>query len=69
MALRLERGTLFKRLGFTGERFGSLDAAWVKTCRQNLSTGVSLLDPAGPDRGRILSRWRLRINVPIEEAE
>ena len=67
MALRLGRGTLFKRLGFTGECFGAPDAAWVKFCREHLSAGVSLLDPAGPDRGRIVSRWKLRINVPIEE--
>ena len=69
MAVRLDRGTLFKRLGFTTERFGKADERWIKACREHLSAGVSLLDPQGPNRGRIVTRWRLRINIPISAAE
>lgn len=69
MALRLGGGTLFKRLGFTTEMFGKADEGWIKACRDHLSTGVSLLDPAGPNRGPIITRWRLRINLPIPTAE
>jgi predicted transcriptional regulator of viral defense system len=65
-AARLGRGTVFKRLGFFAERFGRVDPAWLTTCRDNLSAGVSLLDPAGPARGPVVSRWRLRVNLPIE---
>ncbi len=64
--LRLGRGTVFKRLGFFAERFGRADPAWLTTCRDHLSAGVSLLDPAGPARGPIVSRWRLRVNIPME---
>jgi predicted transcriptional regulator of viral defense system len=67
MAERLGRGTVFKRLGFTTEMFGKADEHWFADCRKQLSSGVSLLDPSGPRRGRILSRWRLRINVPLPE--
>jgi len=67
MADRLERGTVFKRLGFTTETFGLADERWFEDCRKHLSAGVSLLDPAGPTRGKIVSRWRLRINVPLPE--
>lgn len=69
MAVRLGHGTLFKRLGFTAERFGRTDERWIRTCREHLSAGVSLLDPQGPDRGPIVTRWRLRINIPISDAE
>jgi predicted transcriptional regulator of viral defense system len=64
LAAKLGRGTIFKRLGFTGERFGHPSQAWLEACRSKLSAGVSLLDPTGPRRGPIVSRWRLRINVP-----
>ena len=67
LAAKLGRGTIFKRLGFTAERFGKPSEAWLEACRARLSAGVSLLDPAGPRRGPILSRWRLRINVPLGE--
>jgi predicted transcriptional regulator of viral defense system len=67
-ATRLGRGTVFKRLGLTAERYGRPDAAWLQACRDHLSAGVSLLDPAGPSRGPIVSRWRLRVNVPLEPA-
>lgn len=65
MAARLRRGTIFKRLGFTTERFGRADKDWFAACRKHLSAGVSLLDPTGPARGPIVTRWRLRINVPL----
>lgn len=65
LARRLERGTVFKRLGFTAERFGQPADAWLAACREHMSAGVSLLDPAGPRRGPIVSRWRLRINSPV----
>ncbi len=67
MAVRLRRGTVFKRLGFTTETFGNADERWLATCQKHLSAGVSLLDPSGPTRGPINTRWRLRINVPISD--
>lgn len=65
-AKRFGRGTVFKRLGFTGETWGNVDQRWIDECRREISAGVSKLDPKGPNRGRILTRWNLRINVPIE---
>jgi predicted transcriptional regulator of viral defense system len=68
LAGRLGRGVVFKRLGFTAERFGRVDEHWLKQCEAGISSGVSLLDPGGPRRGPTLGRWRLRINVPIDNA-
>jgi predicted transcriptional regulator of viral defense system len=69
MAVRLGRGALFKRLGFTTEKFGKADEPWLRACRDRLSAGVSLLDPEGPAHGPIITRWRLRINIPIADFE
>jgi len=59
-------GAIFKRLGYLAE---ALDvpipgaerriAAW----REQLSQGTALLDPRGPRKGPIDSRWRVRVNL------
>ncbi len=67
LAARLGRGSVFKRLGFTAERFGDPEDAWIERCRAGLSTGIALLDPSGPKRGPIVSRWRLRVNIPVDD--
>lgn len=67
-AKRIGRGTIFKRLGFTAERFGKPSPEWLRECKCGMSKGISLLDPGSPDRGPIVSRWRLRVNIPLEGA-
>jgi len=66
-AVRFDRGTVFKRLGYTAERLGITDHTWLDECRSHMSAGMSRLDPAGPDRGPLVTRWRLRVNVPFDE--
>jgi len=57
--------TVFKRLGFLIETL-SLDAAEVvAACKERMSSGLTLLDPSGPNGGRIYRRWGLRLNVRI----
>lgn len=63
---RLGRGSIFKRLGFTAELFGNRDREWLTRCREQISSGIALLDPSGPRRGRIASRWRVQINIPLD---
>ena len=60
---RLGRGTVFKRLGYLAERSGIADDDFVEACRSRITKGVSRLDPDGPTRGRIVSRWHLRVNT------
>ncbi len=67
-AERYAKGVVFKRLGFTAETFAAPSQDWLERCRAGMSKGVSLLDPGGPKRGRIVTRWRLRINLPIDNA-
>ncbi len=66
-AEKLNRGVIFKRLGFTAEIFGQIPESWLEKCRERLSAGISNFDPTGPKQGKIISRWRLRINLPVEE--
>jgi predicted transcriptional regulator of viral defense system len=66
-AVRFGRGVVFKRLGFTAERLGVANRAWLDACRSHISAGISRLDPAGPNRGPIVTRWRLRANLPFDE--
>jgi predicted transcriptional regulator of viral defense system len=66
-AHRIGSGALFKRLGFTAERFASPAEHWLAECRERLTRGIALLDPAGPSRGKIVSRWNLKVNVPMPE--
>ncbi len=58
-------GAVFKRIGFTAESFGDVSEAWRERCHAGMSAGISRLDPTGPDRGQIITRWRLRVNIPI----
>ena len=65
-ALRYKRGTIFKRLGFLAEKLNApVSEEWYETCRKNLSKGISYLDPDGPEKGRIVSKWNLCINIPL----
>jgi predicted transcriptional regulator of viral defense system len=66
-ANELHRGVVFKRLGFTAESWGEVTPQWLQSCRKHLSAGISRLDPKGSDKGRIQTRWRLRINLPLGE--
>ncbi len=64
---KMQNKTIYKRLGFILESL-NLDASdLMKKCEKNLSQGFSLLDPSGPDTGKYLRRWKLKINVNIAE--
>lgn len=65
-AKRYGRGSVFKRLGFTAERFGNAGAAWLAECHRNAASSVIRLDPASPSRGSIITRWGIRVNIPVD---
>lgn len=66
-AERLGNRTVFKRLGYLIESLGVEAPEVVDACLGRRSSGVTDLDPAGPGRGRINTRWNLRVNVSIGE--
>lgn len=65
-ALKLNRGAIFKRLGFTAELLGKVPDTWLHLCKKHVTSGISKLDPAGAEHGPIVTRWRLRINIPLK---
>lgn len=64
-AERLANRAVFKRLGYITEAL-SRDEGLAAACRERISSGISALDPGGPDGGRRNMRWNLRINVHLE---
>ena len=62
---RLGNRTVFKRLGYLLETLGIKAPALVRACREQLSSGISLLDPSMPGQGPTRRRWNLRLNATI----
>lgn len=66
-AERFGNRTVFKRLGYLLEAMEIKAPELHNICRDNMSAGVSLLDPGGKKTGKIVKRWRLRINSRMVE--
>ena len=67
-AARLGNRTVYKRLGYLIEALG-LDAPDIlKACAKAKSSGLTRLDPSGPNKSRIVKRWNLRVNARIDSA-
>jgi len=66
---KLHNHALFKRLGYVLDAQGQEDSTLLSACRDRISSGISALDPDGPKRGRVATRWNLRINVTIGPEE
>lgn len=66
-AERLGNRTVFKRLGYLLESLGIEAPEIVSSCLEHRSSGITDLDPTLRGRGRISTRWNLRINVAIGE--
>ena len=66
---RLGNRAVFKRLGYIVETLGHDLPDLLAACEARVSAGVSALDPNGPDGGRQLMRWGLRVNVALAPVE
>ena len=64
---RFGSGTVPKRLGYLAELLG-LDVAedQKNRWRSLLGSGITLLERGGPNEGRIVTRWGLRINAGVD---
>ena len=59
---RLGRGTVFKRLGYLAEQMDIADGEFLEACHSRITKGLSQLDPGGSPKGRVVSKWNLRVN-------
>ena len=57
-ALKVNNGTVFKRLGFITEKFFPEEELIIETALKNLTKGYSALDPKLP-KDKIIYRWKL----------
>ncbi len=68
-ALRLDVGAVIRRLGFLLERYELAEVAALDRLRAALTATYQRLDPLLPPEGPRVARWRLQINVPLEELD
>jgi predicted transcriptional regulator of viral defense system len=57
-AKRLDRGAVFKRLGFLLERLAPEETGAIEACRSRLTAGNVKFDPSLPSE-RLMTAWRL----------
>ncbi|MDD2606006.1 MAG: hypothetical protein PHF66_14460 [Desulfobacteraceae bacterium] len=68
-ALRLNVGTVVRRLGYLLEIYRAAGPHETDRLLQRLTPSYTLLDPLLPAEGKFNARWRLRLNVAPEELE
>jgi predicted transcriptional regulator of viral defense system len=56
-------GAAWKRLGFLTERLWPEQQKIIAAAQRHMTTGYVRLDPANRQRGKLVKRWRLWINV------
>jgi predicted transcriptional regulator of viral defense system len=64
---KIDKGVVFKRLGFLMERFEPNENFLIKTCLNNISKGNSKLDPELP-ADNLITKWRLWVPKNWKEA-
>lgn len=65
-AIRYGKGAVIKRLGYMAEHSkANVPGNFFKRCKENISKGIILIDPDGPNAGNTSPDWRLKINIPM----
>jgi predicted transcriptional regulator of viral defense system len=67
IARKTASGAAWKRLGYIAEILWPEETTVSDAAKRHLSAGYSRLDPAVRQRGRLLKRWRLWVNVDLHE--
>jgi predicted transcriptional regulator of viral defense system len=68
-AQHFSSGALRRRLGFLLELYRMASAAQLEPLRSKLTSTYDRLDPTLPKSGSYHSRWRLQLNVGIDELQ
>ncbi len=56
-----------KRMGFIAQSFKLPLGKFIKFAQSKVTRTVSLLDNTLPDKGRVITRWGLRLNLSFED--
>lgn len=68
-ALRLGNGAVIRRLGYLLEYYDLADPVALEPLRALLTPTYQRLDPLFPNEGRMLARWRIRLNIEPDELD
>jgi len=68
-ATRLKVGAVIRRLGYLLETYHLASPALLDQLRNGLTRTYDLLDPLQPAGGQYINRWRLRLNIPMDELD
>ncbi len=64
-AEKLGHGAVYKRLGFIAEKLKYFPQPLLDKLYSHIKTGIINLDPHGPNSGPIITKWGIRINIPL----
>jgi predicted transcriptional regulator of viral defense system len=64
-AEQLGHGAVFKRLGFIAQTFFHMPDLFLEKIKTKIKRGIINLDPQGPNSGPIITKWGLRLNIPL----
>ncbi|EKD55211.1 MAG: hypothetical protein ACD_60C00024G0011 [uncultured bacterium] len=64
-AEKLGHGAVFKRLGFIVENLKQFPLSLLEKLHTNIKTGIINLDPHGSSTGPIITKWGIRVNIPL----
>ena len=63
----LNQGGVYKRLGFLIEKTMTNQSQWIDKLHSKIKTGIINFDPNGPKKGPIITKWGIRLNVPLDD--
>ena len=63
----LNHGGVYKRLGFLIEKTMTNQSQWIDKLHSKIKTGIINFDPNGPKKGPIITKWGIRLNVPLDD--
>lgn len=66
---RIGNAAAAKRLGYLLTAAGSQESALIEKLESLITSGYALLDPTAPPRGPLLAKWRVRVNVQIDNGK
>ena len=61
-------GAAWKRLGYLAEVLWPDESVFLEEARRHITTGNVRLEPAVRHHGKLVRRWRLWVNVPLEKS-
>jgi predicted transcriptional regulator of viral defense system len=65
-AENLKSGAVFKRLGLIAEKM-NLPEHLLEKIHTKINTGIIKFDPHGANTGSIITKWGIRINLPLDD--